>query len=159
MNKSILILSLVVALIIGGVVGYFVGSSTGFESGKATQDEKFGGLVDLVFPKPPEMIRSASGIIKAVNGSSLSLEIGDPDDYLPHTDGTQQKKIARTITLTPTTKILLIDSTQIDTQGNPKITELSATDLKVGGAVTVRTQKNVRTETSFDAEQIEMVKY
>ncbi len=158
MNKT-LTLSIVVALIVGGVVGYFVGSLSGFEKGKTTQQEKLGGLVDLVFPKPPEMIRSASGIITAVNGSSLSLEIGDPEDYLPHTDGTQQKKVVRTATLTPSTKILLIDSTQIDAQGNPKITELSATDLKVGDAVTVRTDKNIRTETSFDAQQIEMVKY
>lgn len=158
MNKTLTI-SIVLALIIGGVVGYFVGSSTGFESGKATQDKKLGGLVDLVFPKPPEIIRSASGIIKTINGGLLSLEIGDPDDYLPHTDGTTQKKIVRTATVTPTTKILLIDSTQIDTQGNPKIIELSATDLKVGDAVTIRTEKNVRTETSFDAQQIEIVKY
>lgn len=155
MNKNILILSLVVALIIGGVVGYYLGVG----KGESTQNEKLGGLVDLVFPKPPEMIRSASGIIKAINGGLLSLEIGDPDDYLPHTDGTTQKKITRTATITPTTKILLIDSTQIDTQGNPKITELSATDLKAGDAVTVRTDKNVRTETSFDAQQIEIVKY
>ena len=155
MNKNILILSLVVALIVGGVGGYYLGVG----KGEATQQEKLGGLVDLVFPKPPEMIRSASGIVTAVNGSSLSLEVGDPNDYLPHTDGTPQKKIARTATITPATKILLIDSTQIDTQGNPKITELSATDLKVGDAVTVRTDKNVRTETSFNAQQIEIVKY
>jgi len=158
MNKT-LTLSILVALIIGGVIGYFAGSSMGFQNGKIAQDEKLGGLVDLVFPKPPETIRSASGIITAVNGGSLSLEIGDPDDYLPHTDGTQQKKIVRTAIIAPTTKILLIDSTQIDTQGNPKITELPATDLKVGDAVTIRTQKNIRTESSFNVEQIEIVKY
>jgi hypothetical protein len=155
MTKKTFIFTLLLALVVGGGVGYYIGVG----KGEATQQEKLGGLVDLVFPKPPEMIGSASGIIIATNNSSLTLETNDPEDYLPHTDGTPPKKISRTVNITPTTKILLIDSTKIDTQGNPKITELQIGDLKTGDGITVRTKSNIRTTNSFDADQIEIVKY
>lgn len=155
MNKNTSIIVLILVFLVGGVIGYYVG----MEKGKAVENEKLGGLVDLVFPKPPEKISSVSGMVTAIEGTSFTLETGDPDDYLPHTDGTPQKKINREVRILPDTKILLIDSTKIDAQGNPSITNMSASEIKTGDALTVRTGANIRTESSFDATQIEIVKY
>lgn len=162
MKKEYLIFIVAVLVIAITAIGVWVG----FEFGKKesiSQDkeqiEKLTGLVDLVFPPPGETISTLTGTIKAMYGATIHLEVNDPEDYLPHTDGSQLKKRLRFASLIGTTKILLIDSTQIDENGNPKITELKQSDLKVGDVITVRSEQNIKSAEKFDVTRIELVRY
>lgn len=155
MNKKTLIILIVVLLAFGIAVGFFFG----MKNGKESADENLQKVVGLIFPKPPEEIFSMTGTLKAVNGTTLSLEVRKPDDYLPHVDGSAPATETRYVSVLGTTKITLIDITKIDAKGNPETTELKINDLKIGGALTVRSDKNIKDEKSFDANQIEVVNY
>lgn len=162
MKKGYLILIvavLVIAIVAVGVwVGFTLGKKKAVSENKG-EVEKLTGIVDLVFPPPSETISTLTGTIKAMYGATIHFEVNDPDDYLPHTDGSPQKKQVRFASLTGATKILLIDSTQIDKDGNPKITELKQSDLKAGDVITVRSEQNIKSAEKFDVTQIELVKY
>lgn len=162
MKKGYLILMVTVLVIVIVAVGVWVGFKFGKKesiSQDKEQIEKLAGLVDLVFPPPSETLTSLTGTIKAMYGATIHFEVNDPEDYLPHTDGSQPKKQLRFASLTGATKILLIDSTQIDKDGNPKITELKQSDLKDGDVITVRSEQNIKSAEKFDVTQIELVKY
>lgn len=158
-NKKSFVLWIVVSLIVGGAAGYYLGNTVGFSTGKTSADKQLSGIVGLVFPKPPQEIHSAAGTITAISGATLTLEVNDPEDYLPHTDGTPQKKVTKYASLTGTTKIVLVDTTKTDATGNSETTQLSPSDLKVGDNVMVQSDQNIRTESNFDVVQVQMVKY
>lgn len=150
---------IVVAVIVGGAAGFYLGNTVGFSNGKNAADSQLSGIVNLVFPKPPQEIHSIAGTISSIAGATLTLNVNDPEDYLPHIDGTAQKKMTRYAIVTPSTKISLVDSTKIDENGNPAITALSESDLKVGDNIMVQSSQNIRTESKFNASEIEIVKY
>ncbi|MDI6778895.1 MAG: hypothetical protein QME25_01685 [Bacteroidota bacterium] len=83
-------------------------------------------LVDLAFPPPPAEIFSLSGVVKTIVGATIAMEVDDPEDYLPHPDGSPRRKQTRFASLLAETKITLIDTTQLDREGNPKVTNDSA---------------------------------
>lgn len=154
MNKNTSIILIVVALIVGLVGGYFLGTMTEKEN---TNELK--KVVDLVFPAPAEELFSLTGTLTEVNGNTLKVEIRKPDDYLPRTDGTLPETEIRTVSVTNETKILSIDITKIDGDGNPAITQLSVSDLTPGTAMTIRSDQNIRDAMNFTATQIETVVY
>jgi len=158
-NKKLLVLWIVVALVVGCVGGYYLGNTIGFSNGKEAANTQLSGIVGLVFPKPAEEIHSVAGTITAISGATLTLEVNDPEDYLPHVDGTSQKTMMRYASLTGSAKIILVDSTKVDANGNTPTTELQPSDLKVGDNVMVQSNQNIRTESNFDVVQVQMVKY
>lgn len=141
------------------VLGFYIGQRKGIQTEKKEATEKLQPLVDLAFPKPPEDIRSFAGTIKAIYGATINLEIDDPDDYLPHTDGTRRRTEVRFASVTSNTKIIRIDATKLDAQGNQIKTDIKFSDLKVGDAITVRSDTNIRAAKKFDVTSIEVVKY
>ncbi len=158
--KKVLIFTLIVLIaVVATALGFYWGQKKGTTTATKETETKLQPLVDLAFPKPPEDIRSLSGAIKGIYGATINLEINDPNDYLPHTDGSPRAKETRFASLLSATKIYLIDTTQLDTNGNPKKTELKITDLKIGNNITVRSNQNIRTAKKFDVTQIELVKY
>lgn len=161
MNKNTSIILIAVALIIGFAGGYFAGVTT---EKKTTEEfkqaaEEFKQVAELVFPAPAEELFSLTGTLKSVNGNTLTIEVRDPDDYLPHTDGTAPKTEVRTVSVTEATKIISIDITKINENGDPAITEIHASDLAPGTALTVRSDTNIRDAMAFTATQIETVVY
>lgn len=154
MNKNTSIILIAVALIIGLAGGYFAGVAT-----EKKTTEKFRQVAELVFPAPAEEMFSITGTLKSAEGNTLTVEVRDPDDYLPRTDGTAPKTEIRTVTVTEATKILSIDITKIDENGDPAITEIQASDLAPGTALTVRSDANIRDAMAFSATQIETVVY
>jgi len=158
MKKESIIYIATVVFIVGAGVGYYLGNAVGFSNGKTAADMQLSGIVNLVFPKPPQEIHSIAGAIKGISGATLTLEVNDPEDYLPHVDEVRQKKITRYASLMGTTKILSIDFTKIDSKGNPRTIELKPSDLKIGYNVMVQSGQNIRTESKFDVIQIEIVK-
>ena len=142
------------------VLGFFWGKNLGVSEGKNETEKELKPLVDLAFPKPPEEIRAIGGIIKEIANSKIVLEAIDPDDYLPHLDGTPQRRELRSVSITSETKINLVDYTKRDARGiSPLIKPLKISELKVGDAVNVRSVSNVRESQQFDASVIEVIRY
>lgn len=152
MNKHKKTVYTIILVAAGLVVGLLIGFLTFGTWANQKQDEqtkKLQDFVNVIVPKPPEVISNVVANIKKIDGNILELEINDPEDYIPHTDGTLQKKIMRTGTIDTTTEITIVNPIKIDAAG--KISEKNATiaDLKEGDQVTILTDKNIRTETTF----------
>lgn len=140
------------------VVGYYAGSTIGFSTGKEAADTQLSHIVSMVFPKPPQEIHSVAATIRAVSGATLTIEMNDPEDYLPHADGTAQKTVAKYASLTGSTTITLIDPSKIDEKGMVSTTTLQPSDLKVGDNVMLQSNQNIRTESSFDVTQVQVTR-
>lgn len=159
MKKVLLTLSLLLLIMAALALGFYFGRQKGTTTATQAVQQKLQPLVELAFPKPPDDIRSLSGVVKGIYGATINLEINDPDDYLPRLDGSPRKKQIRFASVTAATTIVFIDTTQLDVQGNPKITVLPLSDLKIGDNVTVRSDQNIRDERKFDITKVELVKY
>jgi hypothetical protein len=146
-KQVVTIAALVIMFAAGVFVGLGLGRRQGETLGAAAAEKKLQPLIDLAFPKPPAVIKSFGGTIKDIFGAKITLEIRDPDDYLPHTDGTQPK-------------ITLVDYTKKDAQGNsPLQMALKLSDLKAGDQINVRSDQNIRDAKEFIATEIELIKY
>lgn len=154
-----IVLWVAVAIVVGIAAGYSLGTTVGYATGRSAADTQLSGIVNSVFPKPPSEIHQIAGTVKAIVGATLTLEVNDPSDYLPHVDGTPQKKMARYASLMGSTKIVLIDSTKTDAQGNPLTSTLAPSDLKVGDNVMVKSDQNIAATPRFDVTNVQLVKY
>lgn len=154
-NRNTLILIVAIALVVGLALGYFAGNA----SGSASTEQKFTPLLELAFPKPPTDIRSLSGTVKSMYGASISLEVRDPEDYLPHLDGSPHRTVARVAQVSAATTYTLIDYSKLNAQGNPAYISRTLSDLKAGDVVIVRSNENIRDAETFDATAVELVKY
>lgn len=99
------------------------------------------------------------GKITGLDASTIRFETGDPEDYLPHKDGSAQKMMTRTGKITETTELYLISPTKVDSKGNIPKKKISTTDLKVGDSVTITGGQNIRTTQAFDVLLIEKIEY
>jgi hypothetical protein len=159
-KQVVTIAALVIMFAAGVFVGLGLGRRQGETLGAAAAEKKLQPLIDLAFPKPPAVIKSFGGTIKDIFGAKITLEIRDPDDYLPHLDGTQPKKELRSVLVASNTKITLVDYTKKDAQGNsPLQMALKLSDLKVGDQINVRSDQNIRDAKEFIATEIELIKY
>jgi hypothetical protein len=155
MNKKTLTTLIVVVLVFGAALGFFLGMRTG----KNSADDNLEKVVGLIFPKPAEEIYSLTGKLLAVNGATLSIEIRDPNDYLPHVDGSEPAKETRYASLTADTKITLVNIGKLDANGNPEKSNVKANELQMGSTVTVRSDVNIKDEKKFDVKEVEVIKY
>ncbi len=156
-NLKFPIILLVAGLIAGFLIGYYlVGKNMGFRGVNRQQLED---LVSLTFPKPPEDLRTVLGKITKIDGNKIQMEVGDPEDYLPHADGSPQRTMSRTARVTGETQMYLLRPAQIDKSGNISKTALKLNELKAGDSITVTAGENVRTAKEFDAVLIEKVEF
>ncbi len=139
--------------------GYFFGEQTGYMTGQTQGESKYKTVVEGLYPKPPQELHSLIGTVTAIYGATLQLEVSDPTDYLPHTDGTPRAKQTRMANTTPVTSFVLLDYSKIDKNNNPKITPLSLSDVKVGTMLTVESSENIITAQKFDVTKVILVKY
>lgn len=158
MKKTALFLSIAVACLVLIGIGFWAGNRKGAYSGAAAAEEKLKPIVERIYPKPAEEIRRASGAIVKILGATLTLSMDDPEDYIPHTDGTPRRQITRYATVLASTKIVRVDLTKRDARGNPQVTALKLSDLNAGDTVAISTDQNIRTAQLFDATQIELLK-
>ena len=154
MKKTLISIFIILIVVAGMAFGFYLGQKKGAITAAKETEIKLQPLVDLAFPKPPEDIKSLSGVIKGIYGATINLEINDINDYLPHTDGSPRAKETRFASLTSKTKIVSIDTTKLDSNGNPQITELKLADLKVGDTITVRSEQNIKEAKKFDITKI-----
>lgn len=148
-----------VALIIGFCIGFFAGNLRGRSEGTKTAEEKYAPIVDSAFPRPPEEMLSLSGIVEDIYGASIALEVADPDDYLPHTDGSRRAKQTRTANVLGNTFYTIVDFGKLDKQGNPTRTPITFGDIAVGDTITVSAATNIKTAQAFDVTAVEVIKY
>ena len=140
---------LLVVITVGGV--YWFGT---YQGKRAVQGEvdRLAPLVDMAVPKPAEVITVTNGSVTAVYGATAVLEIRDPEDYLPHTDGTLPKTAVRYVTITPQTMVVIQNSDGTTKPG-------TRDDVKAGTSITVRTNANIRTAEQFDATEVYVANY
>lgn len=136
-----------------------IGFSLGKKQGANETKRNLTPLLNYAFPPPPAEIKTLSGKVTGLSGATIYLEVADPNDYLPHTDGTPRATETRYVGVTKDTAIRLLNYGRIDRQGLPQITALKLSDLKVGDAITVQSEENIKNAEKFDATEINLVKY
>ncbi|HXF44056.1 MAG TPA: hypothetical protein VNK70_01150 [Candidatus Paceibacterota bacterium] len=156
--KSKKTLTIIVALAILAVV-FGLGSYAGKSIGRKEMKKELSPLLSYIFPEPPAEIKSLGGKITGIYGATINLEVPDPDDYLPHTDGSPRKTETRFVTVNANTEIKLVNYGKIDGRGAPETRTLKLTDLKVGDAITVESAENIKEAEKFDATKIFLIKY
>lgn len=139
-------------IVIALAVGFFAGQWQGKTEGEKIGSKKLQPLVDSVFPEPPSYIGNFTGIIKGVSGATIALQVNDLSDYLPHLDGSPRKTQTRFATVTPATKINSVDGK------TGKAATITFQDLKVGDAITVISDQNIRNLDRFDVMEVRIVK-
>lgn len=144
---------LILALIAGFVFGRWTGMTT-----QNNTVAKLQPLVDLAYPQPPQDMRSVTGVIENIYGATIMLQIDDPNDYLPHLDGSLRAKLTVSANTSSQTNYVSIDPTKFDKQGNATVTALKLSDLKQGNVVTVRSNQNIRNASSFDASEVQLIR-
>ncbi len=142
------IITAVVFVIIGLVAGYFIGQQTG----QSAAEKKFSPLVELAFPKPADEMQSLTGTVKAVVGATITLEINDPADYLPHLDNSPRTTQIRYASITPDTKYVAVSN------GSVVNKPFSLSNIKTGDTITVRSNANIKDTQRFDASEVDLVK-
>lgn len=146
-NKKIVTVS-AIFLVIGLLIGFWGGSTVG----KTNAERELLPLVNLAFPKPGDDIRSFTGTVMGIFGATISIEIDDPADYLPHLDGSPRATQTRFANTTPDTKYVFI------TNGETKTTPSSISDIKNGDDITVRSNDNIRDAEKFDVFEVDLSK-
>lgn len=157
MNKGVLAITIIALLVLGFTGGYYLGNQTGIQAGSKETEARLRPIIETVFSPPPENIMTLTGSIKGIYGGTLRLEIFDPEDYLPHTDGTARNTEPRNAVTTADTQYVSINYARLDAKGNPRITPLALSDLKVGMKITVHADHNIRTLEQFDVTKVEVV--
>jgi len=149
MNRITLVSIIVASIIIGFIGGYFFGANKAEKA--ATQ--KFEPIINQVFPKPASDIRNASGVVKNIKGRIVEIEISDPNDYIPHADGSPIKKIILNGITSNTTKVSIVELSNGFKQ-NPA----AISDLKIGDSIGFGTTENLQGKESVMIAYIEIVR-
>jgi hypothetical protein len=155
-NNVLPLVLLAVGIILGFAGGYFLGTKAPKEEARNANLQE---LVDAAYPKPPEDIRTVNAKITKIDGTRIEFETNDPEDYLPHSDGSAPYTMTRVARVTDATEIWLLSPTKIDANGNVSKKKLKITDLKAGEMVAITASENVRTAKEFDTLLIEKVEY
>jgi len=149
-TKAILIPILVVVLM---AAAYYAGRQS-VKKETTTEIKQLQRVVDQFYPAPGE-ITSLSGTIKNIVGAGISLEIADPNDYLPHADGSARKMEIRSANVLSNTAYSLIDYSKIDKNGDFAVSKISLSDLKIGDQITVRSNTDIKDAKGFDVIAVE----
>lgn len=157
--KSTLIILGITALILALAAVFYLGKQNGAREAEKRTEQNLKPLLNLAFPEPASELYHISGVVKGIFGATINLEIDDPEDYLPHADGSPRNKILRFVSVGQETKIVLVDSTRLDANGEPRLSPLELSALKIGDSVTVWSKTDIRSTERVDATRIELLKY
>lgn len=156
MKKASIIIAAVAICVLAFAGGFYFGNKKGEKEGEEKIKSELAPIVELAFPKPAEKITNLAGVVKEIYGATVYLEVADPNDYLPHIDGSPRKKQIRLVSVSKATEIV---SVALDKNGNVKSAPLKFSDLKKGDKVAVRSSQNIKDAEKFDAKKIELLKY
>ena len=143
----------VIALIVGiGLGGYF-GKNIGYEEARS----EFGSLLDIAYPPPPAVAYRLSGDVGSVVGGTIGLNVDDPDDYLPHPDGSPRVTQLRQVGVRVGTELVLLDYLNPNESGSPMERVLELSEIQAGDRLIVESEENIRDEENFVATRIEKI--
>jgi hypothetical protein len=159
MNAKPIAPVVVVSLLIGAIAGFYFGNVVGNRAGFTKARVEDAAILDLAFPPPAQELKSLSGTISNVTGGTMTIMVNDPDDYLPHVDGSARDTERRYADAGSKTEFVLIDYTIREASGDPVTTVLSIADFVAGDVVTVRSNDNIRDAERFYVYRVEKVRY
>lgn len=169
-HKSHYFFVLIVALILGGAGGVAYGYQKGFDTAKNLVEKSM--LAPMI--QTPQDIRSLSGSVTAVNGSTITIRTESSNPF------EDQNLLVRTVIVSANTKIIKLS------QKDPKVfqAEMDAfakspavaiaggvpailpdinthsvaavSDLKIGERITVTATQNIKTMREFSADEIQI---
>ncbi len=154
MKKSIILLTLI-AIIGIGLLGFFAGKKLGQEETR----EEFSAILNMAYPAPPQNLTTAGGTITDIYGNRVTIDMIDPEDYLPHPDGSPHKKIERELKIDNKTQITKLNYSDPQPDGTPTKTKLGIKDLRKNQEITVYTKENLRTNKKVTATEIKLFEY
>ncbi len=154
-TKQFTVVLVVLLVVVALAIGIFIGQ----QQGKKKTEDRLGALIDRAYPRPPAEMYSIGGIVINSYGAELKVEVIDPDDYLPYTDGTPQKTELRSAVISSKTEVARIDYTKPELDGDPTITEIPYDMVQIGDEVIVYSNENIRDAERFDATRIEVIEY
>lgn len=155
MKKTVSIFAIILVLVVTVALGFYFGQ----DKGEQRAEEELKPLVDAAYPPPPEVMHSVGGVVKGIYGARIDLEVINPDDYLPHMDGSPREKELRLAVVSSATEIVIIDYTNPQSDGDPMVTLIELSDLKPGDEVKVISEENIRDAKKFDVTRVEVIVY
>lgn len=155
-SRIILLISLSLVFLVAGLA---VGGYFGRQAGERAARAELQALLDLAYPPAPDTIYRLSGTVESVIGGTINLSVNDPDDYLPHVDGSPRKAERRQANVRGATAYALVDYSHPDELGNPTETSFALSDLKAGDTVVVESEENIRDEKVFEVVRVEQVRF
>lgn len=157
MKLKLFIGSLIALIIVAGfVLGFYLGQNKGLPGDIGGKNKaELQKIVDNIYSPPPTEMFALSGVVQGIYGATLKLEINDPYDYLPHTDGTPRFKKIRFASVISATTYTLVDHSK----GSPVRSKIKLNDIKIDDYVLVKSNSNIRDAEKFDITAVEVVKY
>ncbi len=150
-TSTVLLVVAVAAVFFGA--GYYVGSTGMWGKSPSATENQYRSIVNAVYPQPAQYIGNMSGTVKGVFGALLSVEVNDPEDYLPHTDGTPAKKMNVGVNITKDTSIVVVSMSAGGTQKQGAMS-----DIKVGNTVNFWSSQNIRGAKQVDATIVQVIR-
>lgn len=139
------------------VIIFGLGVMLGQSQGRNAVLNSLSPTIKAIYPAPPAVIKSLTGKITNIAGATLSLQVPDPNDYLPHADNSPQATQIRYAVVNQNTVIKSINYQKMDSHGLPQVTILKLTDLKTDETVTVQSNTNIKDAQQFDATEIDLL--
>lgn len=159
MHRTYTVIIVTAVIVFSVAIGFYFGEQRGEVAGETSARQALMPLVERVYSKPPAELFELTGTVTGIYGATVHLEVVNPDDYLPHLDGSAPQTSTRYASLAKTTKVVRIDLTKRDARGNPTITTLDRAVLKVGDRITVKSATNIRDAETFDTIGVQLVEY
>ncbi len=153
-KRSVFISVGIVLLVAGAVIGYLVGQV----SGNQTAANKYISLINAAFPAPSGTAYNLQGTVQSVYGATIAFTVNDPQDYLPHMDGSARATQTRNANTNPNTKYFAVDNARLNKDGSPTVTPSSLADIKPGAIVMVKSDQNIFSASSFDVSEVDLLK-
>lgn len=139
------------------IIGFFGGWQYGKQNAMQKADTKIQELeksLNAFLPPLPEVISVIGGTIRTINGDSLTVEIPSFTNRYPKL-GESPATETKTIRFAKDTKISGMNfDPKTFKNGLPQTITISASDLKIGDAVSVTIKENARTEQNLTATEI-----
>jgi hypothetical protein len=154
MRRNIWIWGVTIVLVVAALAATYISQKGESEKKRAADIQQAIEKQAREYPIPA-VVKTVSGIVKGVYGATIHLEIDDPQDIIPHTDGTPRRKLLVFASLLSDTRVLLVDLKHLDARGNPNESALDVSGIREGDSITVTTNSNIVESQRFDVSRVE----
>jgi hypothetical protein len=151
--------------IVGGLILACLIFSLGFYAGKIKgkkmvdlelkeKADSYKKIAETAYPEPPKEIFEIGGTVKEKGKNFLVITTIDPEDYMPHPDGSPYRTLDIKVNVGENTLLKFFDYSKLDANGNPIISQISIENIKLGERVLVKSKVNIKNAVEFTASEI-----